>query len=357
LAIALIVLPIVIASQPAHATVFPVFGAPGDRGEEVRCPNGHLLVGFSGRAGLWIDQLSLMCAAVNPDFTLGSVVVLPPRGGSGGVRAENYCAPNSAITRVAIEMQDFKYIRKLEYACTRPKDGAPASNGLFGNGGKQAEEFVGGTTFVCPAGEYATGMTINYGKHVNGLGLICGRATIAGGGATGAAPYGAIGGKYAQLGGPDGALGQPTSAESGAPHGGRCQQFQHGMICWHPQIAEAFAVWGSIHDRWSQLGRVEFGYPITDEMRTSDGRGRFNHFRGMQFPTRPESSIFWTPQTGARAIYGAIRDAWANQGWERGPLGYPTMEEHQDGKYRRVNFERGYIRWAPDTGIEIGKIQ
>ena len=95
------------------------------------------------------------------------------------------------------------------------------------------------------------------------------------------------------------------------------------------------------------------GYPITDERVTSDGRGRFNHFRGMQYPNRPESSIFWSPQNGAHAIYGAIREAWAQQGWERGPLGYPTSDEYQDGKYRRVNFERGHIVWAPDTGVQV----
>ena len=168
-----------------------------------------------------------------------------------------------------------------------------------------------------------------------------------------AAPYGRIGEKYAAIGGTKSALGPPVDAEKDARHGGRCQTFRHGAICWHPEIGEAFAVWGSIHDKWSQLGRVEFGYPITDELPTTDGRGRYNHFRGMQYPGRPEGSIFWSPQTGAHAIYGLIRDAWAKQGWERGPLGYPTADEHQDGKFRRMNFERGHITWAPDTGIQI----
>ena len=168
-------------------------------------------------------------------------------------------------------------------------------------------------------------------------------------------PYGAIGNKYAGLGGAGGPLGPPTGKESGAPHGGRCHQFQQGMICWHPQIGEAFGVWGMIYAKWAQKGRAEFGYPITDERVTIDGRGRYNHFRSMQHPNRPEASIFWSPQTGAHAIYGAIRDAWAQQGWERGPLGYPTSDEYQDGKYRRVDFERGLIRWSPDAGIESWK--
>jgi uncharacterized protein with LGFP repeats len=167
------------------------------------------------------------------------------------------------------------------------------------------------------------------------------------------APRGAIGDKYAKLGGLRSGIGPALGGETDAPHGGRCQRFEHGSICWHPEIGEAFTVWGDIHKKWMQHRGVEYGYPITDERTAPDGRGRYNHFRAMQLPGRPEASIYWTPQTGANAIWGAIRDAWAQQGWERGPLGYPTSDEHQDGKYRRVNFERGVIRWAPDTGIEI----
>ena len=167
--------------------------------------------------------------------------------------------------------------------------------------------------------------------------------------------YGVIGTKYAALGGANGFLGLPVENQADAAHGGRCRLYRHGMICFHAEIGEAYAVWGMIFAKWAAIGKTEFGYPITDERVTSDGRGRYNHFRGMQYPNRPESSIYWTPQTGAHEIYGAIRDAWAKQGWERGPLGYPTSGEHQDGKYRRVNFERGFIRWAPDTGIEVMK--
>lgn len=167
--------------------------------------------------------------------------------------------------------------------------------------------------------------------------------------------YGAIGTKYAALGGPTGFLGPPVEIQSDAPYGGICRLYRNGMICFHQEIGEAFGVWGMIFAKWSAIGKLGFGYPVTDERPTPDGRGRYNHFRGMQFPDRPEGSIYWTPQTGAHAIYGAIRDAWAKQGWERGPLGFPMSDEFQDGKYRRVNFERGYIRWAPDSGIETGR--
>jgi hypothetical protein len=164
--------------------------------------------------------------------------------------------------------------------------------------------------------------------------------------------YGKIGEKYAALGGPAGPLGQPTSDEADAPHGGRFNSFQHGFIYWHPQIGTAYAVWGAIATRWNEAGRVQYGYPITDELATPDGRGRFNHFRAMHIPQHPEASIYWTPQTGAHLVYGEIRKAWAAAGWERS-IGYPTSDEFQWGNYRRSNFEAGYVAWSANGGARV----
>jgi hypothetical protein len=164
--------------------------------------------------------------------------------------------------------------------------------------------------------------------------------------------YGAIGDKYTKLNRERGPLGQALTDEAAASFGGRFNQFQNGFIYWHPQTG-AFAVWGSIGQKWDQLGRVSYGYPITDESVTPDGRGRYNHFRAMQTPAHPEASIYWTPQTGAHAVYGAIRDKWASIGWERSPLGYPTTDEMADGAYRRTDFERGFIRWSASGGAEV----
>ncbi|MBC6982953.1 hypothetical protein H8B08_14490, partial [Caulobacter sp. 17J80-11] len=168
-----------------------------------------------------------------------------------------------------------------------------------------------------------------------------------------AQPYGRIGEKYAALGAAAGPLGAPIGDEAEAAYGGRRHLFKEGVIYWHPRIGEAYAVWGAIGRKHWELGGVAYGYPITDERATPDGRGRYNHFRAVQAAGAPESSIYWTPQTGAHAVYGLIRDAWARGGWERGALGYPTSDEFQDGKYRRSNFERGYILWAPDTGVKV----
>jgi LGFP repeat len=167
-----------------------------------------------------------------------------------------------------------------------------------------------------------------------------------------AAVYGAIGDKYTALGRESGPLGAAMTDEANAPHGGRFNAFKYGFIYWRPDIG-AFAVWGAIAAKWNQLGRVEYGYPITDESKTPDQRGRFNHFRAVHLPGKPESSIYWTPETGAVAIYGAIRDKWAAEGWERGRVGYPTGDEIADGPYRRSTFERGFIRWSSAGGAQV----
>jgi uncharacterized protein with LGFP repeats len=167
------------------------------------------------------------------------------------------------------------------------------------------------------------------------------------------AVYGLIGNKYAWLGGENGALGAPRSDEADASFGGRFNEFAAGSVWWHPSIGEAFAVWGDIGVKYRQLGGPEFGYPITDETPTADGVGRFNHFRSVHLPGTPESSIFWSPTTGAHAVYGAIREAWANQGWERGPLGYPVSDEFPDGEFRMVNFQNGFIIWSATGGAVV----
>lgn len=168
-------------------------------------------------------------------------------------------------------------------------------------------------------------------------------------------PPGRIGEKYKALGRRQGPLGAPVGSEVDAPNGGRSHDFKNGAIFWHPQIGEAFAVWGAILQKFNEMGGVEYGYPITDERPTPDQRGRYNHFRALHVAGQPVASIYWTPQTGAHAIYGAIRDAWAGGGWERGELGYPTSDEFQDGQFRRVDFERGYILWSKNAGIQIRK--
>jgi hypothetical protein len=125
---------------------------------------------------------------------------------------------------------------------------------------------------------------------------------------------------------------------------GRFQTFQKGMICWHPETG-AHVVWGLIGDRWLQIGREQFGYPITDELATPDGRGRFNHFRTVHLQGKPEASIYWHPDTGAHEVYGAIREKWAAMGFTRSHLGFPVSAEQDAAGGRVQRFQGGALFW------------
>jgi uncharacterized protein with LGFP repeats len=164
----------------------------------------------------------------------------------------------------------------------------------------------------------------------------------------------AIDDKYSALGGPGGFLGPPIDTGAGsnemdtADRRGRCRDFQGGSIYWSPQTG-ACEVHGDIRVKWAQLGgeRGFLGFPATDELGTPDGHGRFNHFAG--------GSIYWTPETKAHEVHGAIREKWASIGWERSRLGYPVSDERTppDGRGRFSEFQGGAIVWTPERGAEV----
>src|SRR5262245_13445851 len=138
--------------------------------------------------------------------------------------------------------------------------------------------------------------------------------------------------KFTDLGG-EAFFGPPQ--EGNEP--GKVRYFQNGCICFNNKRYQAFEIHGEIYKKWLQLGGLSWGLPCTDELPTPDGVGRYNHFNDNS------ASIYWTPGTGAWAIYGDIRKKWAALGWERSPLGYPTTDElgTPDGVGRFNHFTSG----------------
>jgi uncharacterized protein with LGFP repeats len=162
-------------------------------------------------------------------------------------------------------------------------------------------------------------------------------------------PYGAIGAEWSAKGGAGGFLGAPLDNESdvaGVP-GARTEDFVGGSIYWS-LLTGAHEIHGYILAEYvgAAGGPTVYGLPLTDETTTPDGVGRFNHFSA-------GGSIYWTPGTGAHAIYGAIRADWAADGWERGPVGYPTQDEINAPRIsgaREQDFTAGQEYWSPTTG-------
>ena len=160
--------------------------------------------------------------------------------------------------------------------------------------------------------------------------------------------HGKIRARWIEFGAEKSFLGYPITDELTTPDDiGRYNHFQYGSIYWTPDTG-AYEVHGLIRDKWADLGWEQsfLGYPITDELTTPDGIGRYNHFQA--------GSIYWTPDTGAHEVHGLIRELWANLGWEKSCLGYPIGDEEpsSEGWSRQSRFQHGIIRWSPDKGAQ-----
>ena len=167
--------------------------------------------------------------------------------------------------------------------------------------------------------------------------------------------HGAIAEHYYDTPGLAALFGPTTTPERTTPDTvGRYNHFtggDGGSIYWTPNTG-AWSVHGAIRGHWESLGweTGPMGHPTTDENTTPDGVGRYNHFTGGD-----GASVYWTPSTGAWSVHGAIRDRWASMGWELSSLGYPVGDEHAVPGGRRSDFQHGSITYRfSDGAILVG---
>jgi uncharacterized protein with LGFP repeats len=131
--------------------------------------------------------------------------------------------------------------------------------------------------------------------------------------------HGAIQERWNSWGWETGFLGYPTGEEHCQLKDGGCfQDFQNGAMYWHPTLG-AHAITGLIREKWAatKWESGPLGYPLGSESCGLRDGGCFQDFQG--------GSIFWSPKSGARAVYpGEVLQRWGASEFERGPLGYPT---------------------------------
>jgi uncharacterized protein with LGFP repeats len=240
--------------------------------------------------------------------------------------------------------------------------GAPRTDEVCGlAGGGCSREFTGGSVYWSPAtgAHWVRGAVAAQGAPPGGAGgllgypttdevaLANGAANVFQGGsvyfspATGAhAVRGAIRDRWAASGWETGPLGYPTTDEV-ALTGGAANVFQGGSVYWSAATG-AHVVRGAIRDRWAANGweTGPLGYPTTDEVGLA--RGAANVFQG--------GSVYWSAATGAHVVRGAIRDRWAANGWETGSLGYPTTDEVGLAGGAVTHFQGGSVYWSPAGG-------
>jgi hypothetical protein len=150
-------------------------------------------------------------------------------------------------------------------------------------------------------------------------------------------------GAYQRLGGQGGVLGSSTSAELTIP-GGKVQHFQHGDIFWSAATG-AHEVHGAIGAKYAQLGGPAsfLGFPTGDEAAGQVSGSRYNFFQN--------GRIYWSAATGAHEVHGAILQEYGQLGGSGSILGLPTSDEVAGGAGSRVSyFQDGAISWSPRTG-------
>jgi uncharacterized protein with LGFP repeats len=101
-----------------------------------------------------------------------------------------------------------------------------------------------------------------------------------------------------------------------------------------------------IQSEYQHLGAESstLGPAVSQERALPDNRGRVEIFRG--------GAIYWTPENGAHAVSGPIREAWVRDGAQQSDMGYPISDEQpaSNGRDRVQYFEHGAIYWNPDQG-------
>ena len=165
--------------------------------------------------------------------------------------------------------------------------------------------------------------------------------------------HGAILARYKALGGPGGVLGFPLTDQSRAPDNVGSYNTFSGMgrssIYWTSKTG-AHAVGGAIRAKWRALGGPtgSVGYPLTDELRSSSGTGRYNAFTG--------ADLYWSSGTGAHEVRGAIRNLWNAAGNASSTLGLPISDEYSVRGGRRSDFQHGNVTWLAATNRAVPTI-
>ncbi|MFC3963885.1 alpha/beta hydrolase-fold protein [Nocardia jiangsuensis] len=139
-------------------------------------------------------------------------------------------------------------------------------------------------------------------------------------------------------------LGDCLTGEYPVP-GGVAQDFRSGRVLFAADTG-AHPVAGALAGGFmaAAAGPQPLGLPTGDEQLLTDGRGRFQSFQ--------DGALYWTRETGAQVVRGAILGSWSEQGFERGPAGYPAGPEvrlpSRDALVQ--SFENGAFYYSAATG-------
>lgn len=138
-----------------------------------------------------------------------------------------------------------------------------------------------------------------------------------------------------------------TEGENELAGGGRWADFQNAAIYWTEATGAHPVPRGGLWEAWAEYGfeAGPLGYPVLDHA-VVDGGGVQAFQGGVLYRQNGAADGFY--------VLGEIGKRYARDGYEAGPLGWPTSNEYETaGGGRRQDFERGSLLWDPSGVAQI----
>ncbi|QGJ92022.1 lysin A [Gordonia phage Keelan] len=140
-----------------------------------------------------------------------------------------------------------------------------------------------------------------------------------------------------------------TKGEIVCPDGkGRWAEFENAHIYWHPNHGAHAIPHGGLFETWGADYRWEtgvLGYPVRDFTKLDDGA--VMAFTG---------GVLYRKDGASKGFYvkGTIGKRWADEGYEKGPSGFPTSNEYEHDKVGRIqDFEHNSLLWHPSGAVKL----
>ncbi|NMO00840.1 hypothetical protein HH308_06385 [Gordonia sp. TBRC 11910] len=143
------------------------------------------------------------------------------------------------------------------------------------------------------------------------------------------------------------------AAEVTLPDGqGRMVRCEGGVVYWHPHVntgapqgMRAIAVPTAVMEVWKRVGyeKGPLGYPTVRHY--TDAAGAIQAFQG--------GAIYRKNGTAGGILTGRILQRYASEKYEHGPLGWPLGDEQFYDGGRQQAFEHGTAIWHPSQVVEL----
>lgn len=147
---------------------------------------------------------------------------------------------------------------------------------------------------------------------------------------------------WEDAGGDDSELGPPQGDVYPAGEG-FAEDFTGGKMYYTPDTG-AHALFGAVLDKYDSLGGAagsDLGFPVVDQGVGLAGPDS----RSAVFSANDNPVIYYTPDSGAFVVRGAINAAWDKLGSSTGALGVPVADASTDGEVITQKFSGGAVSW------------